>query len=380
VRNALLIGAYGGEHAGDAAILGGVIRRLLDRHPIERLAVASNRPDRTRRWLAGLDLERPVEVVASRRPALRQAVARTDLVVHAGGPLMDLPGPLVAHLEVVSRARRSGLAFEIEGSGIGPFKLAASRFVARRLIACATRICLRSAGAARHPLVAGRAVAVDRDPALDYLADREVLTKLAPHEVAALDALLDGAAGPRIGINLRPLWHKYGATADRRAAVQAELLDRVAQGMRLASQDGGTWPRFVFFPMNADQYGGSDLDMASALAERLAGAPVDFAVFETEPGPDALVALLRRLDGVIAMRFHAVLFALSQQLPVVGLDYSLGEPGKVDELFRELGRPGRVCNIRSLTPEFFAAQVAAFGADPERRARGTPAAPRKTPR
>ncbi len=35
-REALLIGPYGGDHVGDAAILGGVLLRLLHSHNIER--------------------------------------------------------------------------------------------------------------------------------------------------------------------------------------------------------------------------------------------------------------------------------------------------------------------------------------------------------
>jgi len=364
VRRVLLIGAYGGEHVGDAAILGGVVRRLRESHAVESFEVASSRPARTERWISSLP-DTPLGVVPATRTSLRDAVARSDLVVYAGGPIMDLPEALVRHLECARAARARGLPFEIEGCGIGPFERRVSRFVAKRLIELATRICVRSEAAARDPLLAGRRVQIDRDPALDYLATRRVLDRIEAHELEAIDLVLaEGGHTPpsrRVGINLRPLWHRYGGSRRELVGTERSFLDRFSEGMRRAT-DAKPDTRFVFFPMNADQYGFCDLDVGWSLAERLEGSGVDFRVLEAEPGPDALLYLLRRLDAVVAMRFHAVLFALSQGVPVSGLDYAIGARGKVGALFDERGQPERVAGLLDLDPWWLPGQLEIHGA------------------
>jgi polysaccharide pyruvyl transferase WcaK-like protein len=47
---------------------------------------------------------------------------------------------------------------------------------------------------------------------------------------------------------------------------------------------------------------------------------VDLRVWEADASLDGVIALLRRLDMVICMRFHATIFAC-QQRRVIGIDY-----------------------------------------------------------
>ena len=56
----LIIGAYGGEHIGDTAILGGVLLRIHRRYGTTRAILMSQRPDHTRHLVPMLDT--PVDV------------------------------------------------------------------------------------------------------------------------------------------------------------------------------------------------------------------------------------------------------------------------------------------------------------------------------
>jgi asparagine synthase (glutamine-hydrolysing) len=58
--------------------------------------------------------------------------------------------------------------------------------------------------------------------------------------------------------------------------------------------------------------------------------------------------LLRRLNAAVTMCFHASIFAISQSLPVVGIDYYIGGGGKVKELFQDLGRGDDIQQIDEL--------------------------------
>jgi polysaccharide pyruvyl transferase WcaK-like protein/MoaA/NifB/PqqE/SkfB family radical SAM enzyme len=334
----LLVGAYGGEHVGDAAILGGVLQRLHRDYGLTRAVVVSTRPDRTARWVRAIRAAATVEVLGASGPQIRDALRQVDAVCYAGGPLMDLPTVLVRHLETAVLATERGIPFLIEGVGIGPFRLLPSRHVASLLLALADGVRVRSVKDAAHPLLRGRKVEVDQDPAFDYLQTRSELNGITKVEQAQLDSLFENVRGKSVvGLNLRPFWQKYtGGTASSAAELESRFLAELAPALEeLHSRYCGAIA-FRFFPMNADRFGFSDLATAYALGKRLAPG-LDYRVWESEPGVDAVLAFLRRVSVVVAMRFHAAIFALSQGLPTIGIDYQFGRLGKVANLFEEAG-------------------------------------------
>ena len=75
----------------------------------------------------------------------------------------------------------------------------------------------------------------------------------------------------------------------------------------------------------------------------------DHKIIACGNGVDAVLALLRGLDAAVTMRFHASVFALSQQVPAIGIDYQVGGIGKVGELFTAHSG-GEALSIQDLTP------------------------------
>jgi MoaA/NifB/PqqE/SkfB family radical SAM enzyme/polysaccharide pyruvyl transferase WcaK-like protein len=332
---AIVIGAYGGEHVGDAAILGGVIQRLIADHGTCRVHVASTRPDRTRGWVAGLRVPVPVDVFPYEIHEIRARLPEAAALVFGGGPLMDLPELLALHLSAALSANEHGVPLVFEGIGIGPFRLAPSRELARLLLQLGTSWRVRSRQAADVARGYGLSPDVNVDPAFDYLRTRSTLDAITPAERKSLDRLFAPSVKTRvIAINLRPFWHKYSELG-RGAVARAESAfhERFGAGLRRYAETNAV--TYVFFPMNPDQYGFSDLTSAYMLRDHLAG--VDYRIWEAEPGVDAVLALLRRVDGAVTMRYHASIFSLSQERPTLGIDYQLGGSGKVGNLFAERG-------------------------------------------
>jgi polysaccharide pyruvyl transferase WcaK-like protein len=360
----LLIGAYGGEHIGDTAILGGVLCRLHERFGTRQAILLTQRLAHTRHLLHMLDC--PVELTADvyERAEIKKHIAEVDCVVFAGGPLIDLPKQLVRHLYTVSLARKMGKPFIAEGIGPGPFVRWPSKFTARRLIEMADQISLRSADLVDHEIVRGLDVEVGHCPSFDYLQTRgDELTRLAAVDRVSIEKLLADTEGrPLIGVNIRPINHLYtvGAPAGEVAAhtrkIEARFEHRFAEGLRTFSDQAEIKPCFIFFPMNAIQFGSSDLLSAYRL-QRILGSSVDFRVWEADASLDGVLSLLRQLDIAITMRFHAAIFALSQNCKVIGVDYRIGRRDKIAGLMDDFGQGEYCTRIDLLTGEWLAKKL-----------------------
>lgn len=349
----VVIGAYGGDHIGDAAILGGVILDFAERYGVSRVAVMSARADHTRRLVDGLSLPASVEVHPYMAGRVDAALRDADALVFGGGPLFDSPRMLARHIASVETARRLGRPFLVERIGFGVFHHAASKWAARRLFKSASRISVRTAASARHELLAGCAVELEHDPAVDYLRTRATLDRQTERDRADIDALLEGAEDAlKIGVNLRPTRDDWLNLADPLSqTTDASFISAFADGLKRFAAASPRRVVFVFYPMNAIQLGMSDLSSAYELQRELAGA-VDLRVWRTDPGVDGVLGLLRRLDIVIAMRFHGAIFANSQGRPLIGVDYFPGVKGKVSQLMEDLGHPGDASMVGAFTSDW----------------------------
>jgi polysaccharide pyruvyl transferase WcaK-like protein len=108
--------------------------------------------------------------------------------------------------------------------------------------------------------------------------------------------------------------------------------------------------------MNAIQFGMSDLLSAYRIQRKL-GSAVDFRVWQADASLDGVLALLRRCDTTIAMRFHAAIFALSQNCKVIGIDYRIGKKDKVAGLLDDVGHGENCVRIDLLTEDWLAQKL-----------------------
>ena len=378
----MIIGAYGGEHIGDTAILGGVLFRVHRRYGTARAIVMSQRPNHTRHLVSMLDTPVGLSVEISEQARARELMRQVDGVVYAGGPLMDLPKQLVRHLYAVSLARRAGKPFVAEGIGAGPFLLWASEWTARRIVRMAERISVRTTDDSKVRLVSDLSPEVGRDPAFDYLETRgHHLTRLADADRRWIERLFEDIDGRlAIGLNLRPIRPVYtvgvpaAQRAERTRLAEAQFEQQLAEGIQRFSEAAARPPCFVFYPMNSIQFGESDLRSAYRV-KRLLGSSVDFRVWQADPGLDGVIALLRRLDAVISMRFHATIFALSQGCPTIGIDYRVGKRDKVAALLGDFGQSENCGRVDEVTSAWLCERLTSLVArDAPRRSPGRAAA------
>lgn len=325
--NILLIGAYGGEHVGDSAILGGVIKRTLERRKVNKAYVLSSRADRTKFWISQLQTElKNLEVIDINE----LKTISIEEIVYAGGPIMDDPLNLITFKRLVKFSQTKGINFHIEGVGYGPFKTAFTERLALQLINYANGIILRDNFEKLRDIDS----IIDKDPAFDYIESRK--HNLNPASIRLkrlLKKKLDFETNIQlIGLNLRPIWKKFiGAENSNKniSSIYFDLIDGIIENL---NQD----QRLVYIPFNTDHYGFSDLDVIyQYIYEYKNGVkPEKLIIIEEEFGTEDMLNLIDYLNKIIAMRFHACIFGAGLGKKVYGIDYDLtNNKGKVQGLF-----------------------------------------------
>ncbi|MCD7928330.1 MAG: polysaccharide pyruvyl transferase CsaB [Oscillospiraceae bacterium] len=296
-RGILLCGAYGMGNVGDEAVLHTILTCLGSAAPEEPVTVMSKNPERT--W-------RTHGVQAIHLFHLHKfflLARRTRLYISGGGTLLQdatSGRSLYFYLLTIWLAKALGNQVMLYGSGIGPIRRPRGRrWTAWVLKHCVDKITLRD------PLsmeeletlgLAGDQALLTADPALTVM----------PEQPAAVDRVMVQAGlepeGRYLGMALRP-WEGFEEKAPQFAA----LADYAWRKYGLKT---------VFLPIVSDQ----DLGAARLTAGAVEEAPCAF-LERLDGSPYQAVDLFSRMQAVVSMRLHGLIFAAAQAVPAVGVAY-----------------------------------------------------------
>jgi len=336
-RVVLVAGYYGFGNTGDEAILAALVSGLSARRSRARLVVASGDPGQTRQ-------RHGVDALFWRDPlSIAEAVRGSDLVVIGGGGLFQDYGGIdrgtlltPKHGGVTFYAGPAVLAaaarkpYCLHGLGFGPLASEPARRIVRAVASGASRISVRDE--ASRALLSGIGAA---GPPVSAAADPAFL--VASERVRPEDVLIGMGIEPRppiVGVALRT-WAREADPGVWEPAV-ASALDS------LVERTGAT---LLFVPFEKSQWtDDDDFALASRLRRRLVHAD-RAAVLSGLLAPSDTASLLAGCDLVLAMRFHAAVFAISGRVPVVAIAY---DP-KVRELLAKAGLEGFVEPISGLS-------------------------------
>ncbi|HZO87418.1 MAG TPA: polysaccharide pyruvyl transferase CsaB [Chthonomonadaceae bacterium] len=333
-------GYYGCGNAGDEAVLAGIKESLARRAgEAADLTVLSQNPEETRR-LHGL-----AAVDRMNLSAVRRALKGSDLLLSGGGSLLQdttSVRSLLYYLWVIRLAYSAGVPTMFYAQGVGPLRRAVSRALVRLVANRAAYITVRDAPSAQ--LLA--ALGVSR-PAIEVTADPAFA--LTPASARSIDALFEAenlpADAPLIGVALRP----WGGGGESPVKSYARLL---------AELEAQCKARVVLLPMQTP----GDVAFTEEVARNAEGTGT-FPIVGRPYPPDMLLGLVGRMQAVVAMRLHALIFAARMGVPPFALSY---DP-KVENLMRNLGLADSLEHWRGFDPEEVAARVAAILADREAR-------------
>lgn len=292
---ALVCGAYGRGNAGDDAILEAIVAELREIDPDLPVWVLSRSPKDTRLTY------RVNSIYTFAFPRFLHRMGKTRLYINGGGSLMqDVTShrSLWFYLFTIWAAKHLGNQVQMYGCGIGPIHYPANRARCANILQKSVDIItLRDT----HSKAELADMGITR-PEIILASDPTVILPASPPEV--VDGMLESRgldpAGRYIGFTLRP-WPGFEE--------KAELFGRAAD---YAWEKHGLTP--VFLPIE------KRLDVAAS-RKAAAHMKAPHYIVEDTGASDHTIGLFARMQVVVSMRLHALVFSAGQGVPLVGVVY-----------------------------------------------------------
>lgn len=284
----LVVGGYGYRNAGDEAILAGLLTTLGGM----RVTVVSRSPAETTAMHG---------VPAIPMTGALRALGHHRTVLIGGGGLfgrdMGRIGRLLPLFGLLARAL--GRRVVVDGVGVDAGMTSLHRFLVGRLLRAADSVTVRDEASARVLRAWGIAPMVAED----------LSTRMAPAPARAGRDLLRAAGvdarRPVVGLCLTAV---NPALAEAVIGAVTELVERRPE------------LQFCLVPMSQHPFVEHHNDLL--LARSLQARNPRLRIVEGSHHPAALLSLFGALDAVVAMRYHAYLFAERAGVPLIPIAYA----------------------------------------------------------
>ncbi len=301
--DAIISGYYGFQNIGDEALLMSIVKDLQKYKPEIKILILS-------RTSISTAMEYDIDSI-SRQNLLRiyKAMKKTRAFIYGGGNLLQdttSTRSLLFYLSIVWLANKMKLKIMFYANGIGPLKQKVSRLLTRKIMNKVDVITLReklSYTELKHMDISKPKILLTADPALTltYKDDPK-------HNTAAGDKMkslgIDSTAR-YIGFSLRKYPGHEKVKHEKYESVIARLADHMAEKFGLVP---------VFIPM---QYPDDVPILANVVAKMKCR---NFLIREKLNVYDTY-ELISRMEIMVAMRLHALVFSAGAGVPMVGLVY-----------------------------------------------------------
>ena len=322
----VICGAYGRGNAGDDAILEAILQEMRSIDPDMPITVLTKDPKATRltyrvRTAGRMD-------VGTWKKAMRHA----GLYINGGGSLIqDVTSrrSLWFYLHNIQAAHKAGCKVQMYGCGIGPVLREQHRKLAASVLnASVDVITLREPDSLKELQSMGVTkpeILLTADPALTLPAASE----------DEIDSVLLRAGIPTHG--------KYLCFALRNWKGFEDKAPLFAQAAKYAYETYGLTPVFAAVEKLLDPVAG-----------RLAAAGLDIPHYFLDDAGSAgtIIGALSRMQAVVSMRLHALIFAAGQGIPLAGVVY---DP-KVSAFLRYIGQENFL-DLDALTADALKAMI-----------------------
>jgi polysaccharide pyruvyl transferase WcaK-like protein len=322
MKTVCLLGSSSGRNAGDAALIGAIMRDMDENSNVPlRYEIPTTNPSYTKKYYADHNVT-PISIMpwnASIRMLgwpTYQSICRSDLVLIFDAILFDrsLLNPLFNFMSslylMLPRARRRGIKMGMYDVGVGPITTDLGKRMLRTLVDQMDFVTVRDDGSIDALKEAG----AYRDDVV-LAADAAVNAPFSSEVDANVQLAACGIDLPRefIAINVNPYLDSWaGETAV--GLDKATFLSEYAAALRKL------WDRYkVPYLFVCTQH--MDVEITRELQDRLDPEMNVGRFSNRECGHQDIKAVLGRASLTVGMRLHSIILSASMRVPVVGLAY-----------------------------------------------------------
>ncbi|PHV71283.1 polysaccharide pyruvyl transferase CsaB [Sporanaerobium hydrogeniformans] len=300
----LISGFYGFRNSGDDAILLGMVQELKRVNPQIKIAVLSKTPEKTKEIYGVEAISRfnILEVI--------KVMKRSRLFISGGGSLIqDVTSTrsLLYYLGLIRLAHFLGVRVMLYANGIGPIKEEKNRKLCKKILDKVSLITLREPMSKEEIESLGITqprIEVTADPAMLLKEVEGEKVKLLLKEIGVVEEK------PIITLSVRP----WGENIEEYTQVIAQAADEISR-----KYDA----QILLAPLQMSQ----DFDVCEQVASKMQAPSY---LLKREYHITELLAIIKASDLMIGMRLHALIYAVSMCVPIVGIVY---DP-KVEGLLR----------------------------------------------
>jgi polysaccharide pyruvyl transferase CsaB len=290
----MISGYYGFKNSGDDAILMAITNHLRIYKKDIKIIVLSMNP---------METKRVYQVDAINRFNMFQvinAMRKTKVFINGGGSLIqDITSTrsLMYYLFTIKLAKMMGLKVMVYANGIGPINREKNRRIAHKILNNVDYITLRE-GASLKELQALNInqpkIKVTADPAsaLEPVTDAEIENIFKAEKIDTVHKM--------VGFSIRE-WAEY----EKYMAIIAQVADDMIEKYDVQP---------VFIPMHHPK----DISIAEKIVSRMKGKGI---IIRNKYDVPQKIGIIKRMEMMIGMRLHALIFAASVGVPVIGLVY-----------------------------------------------------------
>ncbi|SNS09438.1 polysaccharide pyruvyl transferase CsaB [Anaerovirgula multivorans] len=292
MKKIFLFGYYGFQNTGDEAILEAIIDQIKKTLADVKLTALSYKAKDTFQKY-GIDA-----VSRNSFKEVIKAIKESDVVISGGGSILqDVTSSrsLIYYSVIILLAKKMGKRVMFYGNGFGPITRYSNKKLVKYIINQVDVITVRDYQSKEYMQSLGikKDIVVTADIAfgLEDISEEKVETILQKEAIETTKKW--------VGISVRE-WK--GQTHYK------EVVAKTAD--YLMSRNYGV----VFIPMQFP----SDIDTSREIAAMMKGTP---KIIESQYSPREIIGMISRLDLLLGMRLHSLIFAAIAEVPMVGLEY-----------------------------------------------------------
>ncbi len=295
MKKILISGYYGFDNSGDDAILKAIVKDLKETDSSIEITAFSNNPTYT---------EKIYNIKAVNRFGIRDIVKTIkdcDLFISGGGSLLqDVTSTrsLLYYIVLMKLAKMFNKPVMVYANGIGPINRRINRFLTRKILNKVDLITLRDEESnlfLKDLGVKNKNIHVTADP---------VFT-LEPTKEEGIDVILKEEGIPDdkllVGVSVRR-WDNG-----------ENLIDSMAKAIDYIIEEYGV--NVVLIPMHYPE----DLSISEDILDRVTGEGC--YILSNKYSVEDIMGVINRLEIIVAMRLHSLIYAATQGIPMVGIVY-----------------------------------------------------------